>query len=85
MLENASLTSENTDQSQVPELTVWRRIARSLKQLGVQHSSVAIAALYNRTQSAEYVCHVHSLCACCHLLVQPAKPNSDSCTKMEYK
>ena len=46
MLENASLTSENMDQSLVPELTLWRRIARSLKQLGVQHSSVAIAALY---------------------------------------
>ena len=41
---------------------------RLLKQLGVQHSSAAIATLYNSIQSAECVCHVHNLCAFCHFI-----------------
>ena len=53
------------DQSLVPELTLWRRTAGPSKQLGVQHSS---AVLYNSIQSAECVCHVHSLCAFCHFI-----------------
>ena len=92
MLENASLMSENMDQSLVPELTLWRRGGKIIevvlynckifeadckadcktaiysKQLGVQHSSTAITTLYNSIQSAECICHVHSLCAFCHFI-----------------
>ena len=69
MLENASLTSENIDQLLVPELmTLSRRTARSLKQLEVQHSSAAIAPLYN-IQRPECVCTVCTrLCVFCHFI-----------------
>ena len=36
--------------------------------VGGTNSSAAITTLYNSTQSAECVCHVHSVCMFCHFI-----------------